>query len=372
MKKLHLLFFFVATLCSAQENPFYIGHSLVNFNMPRMVDGLADDGNKISNFGVQVINGSTIQNNFSNSASAQGTPYTSAFPAGNFSKLIITEAIPLQNHLTWSDTYTYANNFYNYAKNNNNNNPIKFYIYETWHCIYSGTSQPNTVYGCYYDETQNSTLLWHPRLQADFSLWTGIVNHVRNQNPNDTQIWMIPAGQALYNLTTLINEGSVPGISNIAELFEDDIHLNNKGNYFVACVMYSCIFEDSPQGLTTDLSNEWNIPYTDMPTATQAAIMQQVAWETVMSLSSWTGIQSLSSSQFDTDNSAFHFSLSNDSLSLHFKGNETKNITIFNLLGQNLTSKMTNDQSTTIDVSTFADGIYYIKNNQKTIGKFIK
>lgn len=360
------LFFFIGT---AQQNPFYVGHSLVNFDMPAMVNGLAINASKTSSYDEQIIIGSTLQYNYNNAANAQGTSFFNAFPVGNFNKLIITEAVPLQNHLTWSDTNIYANNYYTYAKNNNNNNPIKFYIYETWHCINSGIPLPNLPTGCDYDNSQNSTLLWYPRLQADFSLWTGIVNYVRNQNPSDNQIWLIPAGQAFYNLTILINSGSVPGISNVTELFQDNIHLNNKGNYFIACVMYSCIFEESPQGLTNALNNQWSTPFTDMPTTAQAAIMQQVAWNTVTSLSSWTGIQALNTIEFNAQNNVVVY-VANDLLSINFKENGTKNIGIYNQLGQKVVSKNANDELVTIDISSLAKGIYFIKSNQENIGKF--
>jgi len=257
-----------------------------------MVQSLAVAAGKTTHYGRQIINGSPLENNFNNSANAEGTPYTAAFPAGNYNRLIVTEAVPLQNHLTWSNTYTAANNFYNYAKNNNNGVPVKFYIYETWHCINTGipNSNPNFPNGCWYDNTANSPIQWQPRLQADFPLWSGIVTHVRNQNPGDNQIWMVPAGQAFYNLTTQINAGNVPGISSFRDLFSDDIHLTNAGNYFVACVMYATIYGESPVGLTSALSDQWGNPLTGMPTPAQALVMQQVAWGTVIGLSNWTGV----------------------------------------------------------------------------------
>ena len=140
MKIFLLLFFSILSINAQNRNPFYIGHSLVNFNMPAMVQGMALNAGKTTNYGSQIANGSPLHINYNNYATAQGTPYPNAFPSGNYNSLIITEAVPLQPHLTWSDTNLMANNFYNYAKNNNNGNPIKFYVYETWHCKNSGKS----------------------------------------------------------------------------------------------------------------------------------------------------------------------------------------------------------------------------------------
>lgn len=287
----------MAMLCSfvsrtQESNPFYVGHSLVNHTMPYMVQALATAAGKQTHYGRQIINGSPLQHNFNNPNGAEGTPYTTAFPNGNYNRLIVTEAVPLQNHLTWSNTYTVANNFYNYAKNNNNSVPVKYYIYETWHCINSGipNSDPNLPNGCWYDNSAHSTHQWHQRLLSDFPLWSGIVTHVRNQNPSDNQIWMVPAGQGFYNLTTQINAGNVPGITSFRDLFSDDIHLTNAGNYFVACVMYATLYGESPVGLTSNLSDQWGNPLPNMPTPSQALVMQQVAWSTVTGLSAWTGV----------------------------------------------------------------------------------
>ncbi|GLR18666.1 hypothetical protein GCM10007940_32820 [Portibacter lacus] len=260
--------------------------------MPAMVQGLAEDAGKTTSYDSQIGIGAPLQWNYNNHETSQGTPYVDAFPAGNHNTLIITEAVPLQNHLSYSDTYDYANNFYSYAKSNNNSNPVKFYLYETWHCINSGipSEEPNAENGCAWDNSANSTTLWHPRLLADFPLWSGIVTSVRDDNPTDTEIWMVPAGQAFYNLTTEINDGNVPGIAAVTELFADDIHLTNAGNYFVACVMYATVYGESPVGLTQSINNQWGSAFTDMPTTAQALVMQEIAWETVTDLTPWTGV----------------------------------------------------------------------------------
>ena len=58
MKKLVLstLLVLQAVFVFAQQNPFYVGHSLVNFDMPTMVNGLALSASKTTNYGQQIIN----------------------------------------------------------------------------------------------------------------------------------------------------------------------------------------------------------------------------------------------------------------------------------------------------------------------------
>lgn len=358
-----LLFFSILSINAQNRNPFYIGHSLVNFNMPAMVQGMALNAGKATNYGSQIANGSPLHINYNNYATAQGTPYPNAFPSGNYNSLIITEAVPLQPHLTWSNTNQFANNFYNYAKNNNNGNPIKFYVYETWHCKNSGIPQPgpNSQYGCEWDNTANSSTLWHPRLLLDFPLWTSIVSHVHNQNPTDNQIWMVPVGQALHNLTTQINLGNVPGISSFTNLFLDDIHLTNAGNYFVACVMYATIYGETPVGLTQNLNDMWGTPFTNMPTNAQKLIMQQVAWQTVTNLSSWTGVSSvLSSENSNKSNFVIYPNPVNDFLNIQNQDNiNIEKVKIVNLLGETVLIETLNIN--TINIEKLATGMYILK-----------
>lgn len=377
MKIFLLLFFSILSINAQNRNPFYIGHSLVNFNMPAMVQGMALNAGKTTNYGSQIANGSPLHINYNNYTTAQGTPYPNAFPSGNYNSLIITEAVPLQPHLTWSDTNLMANNFYNYAKNNNNGNPIKFYVYETWHCKNSGIPQPglNSQYGCEWDNTANSSTLWHPRLLLDFPLWTSIVTHVRNQNPTDNQIWMVPVGQALHNLTTQINLGNVPGISSFTNLFLDDIHLTNAGNYFVACVMYATIYGETPVGLTQNLNDMWGTPFTNMPTNVQKLIMQQVAWQTVTNLSSWTGVSGvLSSENFNKSNFLIYPNPVKDILKIQNINNlQINKISVFDVFGKKILEE--NQNTTSINIQNIQSGLYFLEiesDGKTSLNKFIK
>ncbi|MBK7426633.1 MAG: T9SS type A sorting domain-containing protein [Saprospiraceae bacterium] len=266
-----------------EARPYYLSHSLINLNVPAMVHGLALDAEKITEYDYQIGNGANLNWQYNNPNNAQGTPYYIAFPQGNHDVFIVTEAVPLQGHLTWSDTYGYAVDFLEYAIANNNGNPVRYYMYETWHCTNTGINPP----GCEWDD--GDSILWHPRLLVDWPLWAGIVDHVRTELP-DQEVWMIPAGQAWHALVTLIEDGAVPGISSFTQLFTDDIHLTNAGNYFVACVMFACIYRESPLGLTTELLNEWGVAFTNMPTPAQAAIMQQVAWTTALNMADYSGV----------------------------------------------------------------------------------
>jgi hypothetical protein len=355
---------FASTLHSQEitsANPFYLGHSLVNFNMPAMVHGLANDAGKNAAYDLQIINGAPLIFNFNNADDCQGTPYTDAFPNGEHDVFILTEAVPLQNHLTWNATHQYADSFLIYALANNNGNPLRYAIYETWHCTNTGLT------GCDWDD--GDSLLWHPRLLSDWPLWTGITDHVRSRHPLE-EVCMVPAGQAFYNLTTQINAGNLPGINHFTDLFSDDIHLTNAGNYFVACVMYGYIYKESPLGLTTTLFNEWGIPFADMPSPEQAAVMQEVAWQTLIELNQYSCVEEAPSSNSGPELTQANFKIypnpAPDWITLQYTG-DPQAVFIFNSLGQQVLQSTERE----INLAHLEAGIYFIQSGTG-VQRFVK
>ena len=274
MKQLYsflVLFVVCAGTVNSQTNKtFFLGHSLINFHTPNMVNKLSIAAANSFSYDANIGIGSNLQNHWNNPASGQGSPWISTLPTGGFEHFILTEAVPLLPHLQWSNTYRYADSLYQYALQANP--AIQYYIYETWHCTTTGTPT-----GCEWDN--DDSLLWRPRLTADLALWEGIadsINLIHNR-----EMLIIPAGQAMGRLHDSIVANSVPGITSMSQLFVDDIHLSFTGIYFIACVMYGVIHKESPLGLPNQLTDEWGLLYTDYPTVAQAEVMQRIAWSTL-------------------------------------------------------------------------------------------
>ncbi len=291
MRHLLLLLFLPTTHLLAQPlssvNPYYVGHSLIILNVPAMVNSLADDAGKTSDYAYQIGNGANLWWQWDTLlGNEQGIHWQNALPTGDFSAMVVTEAVPLLGHLQWSKTYDYADSFLIAARTYRPD--IRFFVYETWHCTTTGTPT-----GCAWDNNDN--LLWRPRLAADFPLWTGIMDSLKNRHPQ-AAVWMIPAGQAFGMLTDSIVAGTVPGVSDFKNLFSDDIHLTDAGNYFVACVMYACLFRESPVGRTNQTFSEWGSPYSP-PSPALALKMQQIAWKTVSQLAPRTGVNQSSGTE---------------------------------------------------------------------------
>jgi len=269
---LFLFFFFnLNQLFLHADKVYMLGHSLVNFDLPAMFDGLANDANFNHAYAVQVGIGANLNYNWNNASSAQGDPYNIELSTGTYDAFIMTEAIPLLNHTTWSETDVYLANFYNYAKTHNSNTTV--YLFETWHCTDSGTPT-----GCDWDDNSFDTP-WRDRLNSDLVIWEGLVNDFNTANNGNMLI--VPGGQALALLYDDINAGTMPDLTSINDIFSDNIHLNDIGNYYLACVYFACIYGQSPEGLTNQTYDQWGAAFT-VPSLALATRLQQLAWQTVI------------------------------------------------------------------------------------------
>lgn len=295
MKHLYLLtLIFTVQFLKAQENAtYFIGHSLIGHDIPHMVKALRDSqGANTYSWGSQIINGSNLLNNWSNPQNGEnGGNYQIDLSTNSYRNLIVTEAIPLKNHVTWSDTYGYADNFYNHFYQYSNAETM--YIYETWHCLDSGTT------GCDFDPESN--IDWRVRLDEDLDDWEAIANQLNSIHP-ETEVLLVPGGQAMARLYDEIIDGNLTGVSNIQDLFNDNIHLNDIGSYYMACVMYATIFKESPEGLTLNINDVWGQPY-NAPSSELGLQLQQIAWE-VSCLYDRNGVDCgvLSNQEFDNSN----------------------------------------------------------------------
>ncbi|MBK8442050.1 MAG: hypothetical protein IPL35_00935 [Sphingobacteriales bacterium] len=268
-------------LLNAQTNnkTFFLGHSLVNFHTPNMVKKLSDAAGISFPYNANIGNGASLYWHYTSPDTGQGDTWTTTLPQGGFDKFLLTEALPLDAYLEWN-THEYADSFFIYARAYNPD--VKLYVYETWHCIYSGTGS-----GCTSWEWDPDTLIaFKDRIIQDLPKWESIADSI-NEKYGVCNAFVVPAGQALLVLSDSIDAGAVPGISSLSDLFVDNIHVSLRGAYFIACVMYSCLNKTSPEGLPNALTDPWNTPYSTytteanpVPTPTQAAIFQQIAWQT--------------------------------------------------------------------------------------------
>jgi hypothetical protein len=245
----------------------FIGHSLVGPVMPGMLETAITAMGGSGQVEAQIINGAPIIYNWQHSADAEGVDARSALPTGEYEVVIITEAIPLLNHLTWSETPVYVRNFYDLAVSNKPD--VRVYIYETWHSLHSGTGT-----AVQWDDEDH--IPWRTRISSDLARWTGIVDEVNaGLGPHQPPVRLVPAGQAMGLLHDLIEAGQVPGLSDISDVFADDIHPNAIGNYFITLVQLATIYGIDPDAVPPALGID------PAPFPALAEALQDIAWEAV-------------------------------------------------------------------------------------------
>lgn len=235
-----------------------IGHSLVGPTMPRMLDGLLTT----RSVDAQVINGAPLIYNWDHGAEAEGVNARAVLPLGTYDTLILTEAVPLAGHIQWSNTYGVAADYANLAWTAQSD--ARVLVYETWGEIADPAA-------------------WRAALTTDRPLWMGIVNHLNDLRPVDAPtVGLVPGGAAMARLYDAIGAGRGLGLSNIDQIFTDQIHLNDTGNYLIAALQAAVITGRSPVGLTDQLFGEWGQPYGGW-TTNQTLLLQHIAWEAAAS-----------------------------------------------------------------------------------------
>ena len=255
---------------SLADDVLFVGHSLVGTEIPQMLaDAVrARDGSGKVTF--QVINGAPLVWNWEHSAEAEGVDARAELPKGETEVVVLTEAIPLVNHITWSDTDRYAFDFYKLAVDANPR--ARVFMYETWHDLNSGT-------GVDIPNDDGDGVPWRARLDQDLPRWQGIVDAVNAHRPKGAApMRLIPAGQAFARLDDEIGKGRVPGVRDISAFFADGIHPNDLGDYFVTMVQFAVIYGQSPEGLPRTLRGKWGEPF-KAPAPKLAATLQRIAWE---------------------------------------------------------------------------------------------
>lgn len=243
----------------------FIGHSLFGKTNPQMLRQVLPN----HQVEAQIINGAPLKYSWNNSAKGEGLDSRVALPTGDFNVVILTEALPLTNHLDWSRTAEYAANFYDLAIESNPETQV--YLQETWHSLDSGT-------GIAVAHDKHGDIAWRDRLDQDLALWQGIVDDV-NADPS-RHMKLLPAGQAMAQLYDLIEAGKAPGLDHISDLFMDDIHPNDIGFYFLTMVQFGAITGQSPVGLPRQLKTKYGKPY-GAPDTDLALLLQQVAAQTI-------------------------------------------------------------------------------------------
>lgn len=370
MRTIALLFIIlnISSIEAQEVKAFYVGHSLSD-QIPDMVKSLANDHVDASfNWVYQSIPGAPLRWQWNRKDANDYIPnpphYYSFYdengglPKGDFDILVLTEAVPRYGDLI-NETYEFSDSFFVYSKLFNPQ--IKVYLYEDWHCILSGTPTQ-----CDYDVDSNP---WRERIDDDLPMWESVVDTLNSRFNPTNPVCLIPAAQGLAHVYDSIYAGVMPGLTSINEIFSDNIHLNDIGKYFVACVHFSTIFETSPVGLTNQLQVWWGGDF-EAPSPELALKFQEIAWEVSTEYqNSCIGSTTNIDDQTNQNNELQVYP--NPVYEILFVENDMVNpdqeYMVYNVYGKLVQTSQANK----IDVSNLASGIYCLKYGNQSIS-FIK
>lgn len=358
---------------------FYVGHSLTDY-IGEMIRGLSnDDPETTFEFAYQQILGSPLRwqwealerQDFVNFPDADIYAFYDAdngLPAGDFTHLVLTESVPRHNNeYGIGETYNYLDSFYLYAIQDNP--AIRPYLYEVWHCIESGTPT-----GCDYDVDSNP---FRQRLTDDLPMWESAVDTFNARNNPAFPMKLIPAGQALGLFYDKIHNGEIPGITNIEQVFDDNIHGNDTVRYLVTCVHYATLFERSPVGLTNELFVWWGGAFGPI-SQSLAAQLQEIAWETVCNyepLGINCGPLSVENAEIDSQVRMYPNPASGKVTIAFGRESENVSIRVIDVFGRDIYfNQKIGGSEVIIDMHENETGIYFVEikiDNQTLLNKLV-
>lgn len=258
-----------------------VGHSLLNHEVPQILRLIAASRGKSIEVFEQITNGATINANWNHHAQAETHPEMTktygdlreemgkAKPP--FDVLVLTERVAIKDAIEWEDTLGYTVTWRNHALKFNPK--AKVYHYATWVGFRNGD---------WWKDIPDAAT-WRARTVADGQVLTQLAAKA-TKDPRSTKgapIGMVPGHRAMALLFDALEGGKLPWLGkNIRAVMADDIHLKPIGNYYIACVMYGTLFQDSPMGATGITKGIWGHPLTNL-SQSQAADLQRLAWQAV-------------------------------------------------------------------------------------------
>lgn len=192
--------------------------------------------------------------------------------------------------------------------------------------------------------------------------WIAMQKYVNaNRVAGSTYLHIIPGNRMMAKIYDDIQDGSVPTITHINQIFlPDGVHLNNVGAYMVTMIHYACIFGKSPVGLSNHLHENVII------NQALATYIQNMVWNLVINYPE-SGIKnSLSDESIKIEEFEISPNPTTEFIKIQ-RFNTMLPITLYNMSGEELLKT----NADILNLSQFENGIYFIKVNN-SIKKIIK
>jgi hypothetical protein len=268
----------------------FVGHSLINNEMPEMVKALAESKGLGIRRAVQVYNGAPIIYDWDH---CRQSTFVGEWPPSDFAcdaieagtdqgpydALIIAQANnPIISPTNPSSLGTTPDDFEKFLNLFLSRNPSgRAYYFAQWEAL---------------DSQWLNGQDWTSHIASEMDLHERMTDRIeqisRDTRGRNVSVSIIPTSLAIRDLIIAAESGQFAGITSRSQLFQDNVHMNRFGNYFVACVVFASVYQQSPAGATGRTVDRWNGEMTNIPTD-MALRLQNFAWNVVAKYRGWSG-----------------------------------------------------------------------------------
>ena len=247
------------------------GHSLTDGIIEPLRDMINAAGGRGTTLVKSTVPGSPIQIRWQDDSAEPNLRLPEVM--AQFDLMVNTERVSLSNTLPFHDSPGYALKFFEHAwKYGRDGKGAASILYSTWIEVSSGPGNENP-YG-----DSDAEIPFRERLDREALGWQQILDHVNQNRPEGSpEMKMIPGTQVMMAAYDEIAAGTAPGLTEIKQLFGDNIHINLLGCYMIALAHFAVIYNRDPHGLPHGVAANGG------PSAEQAAWMQDLVWRVVTS-----------------------------------------------------------------------------------------
>lgn len=244
---------------------FFVGHSLINFEMPKNAEVLARSLGLELTWDAQIIDGAPLEIHATHPERSQSKRVDVALPSGRYDTLVMTEAVPIDDMIRYRDPVRHAAAIARLASKGRPD--ARIFLHEVW---------------MHRDRPRGNPFMkrvdWRRFLDDDLPKWEELADAIAEETGHP--IALLPAGRALGRLVDAMKAGAIPGLVEERDLFVDEVHLTPLGNHYVAAVTLAAVFQRSPVGGSGEVVDRDGRVLAILPERTRDALYH-VAWQSI-------------------------------------------------------------------------------------------
>lgn len=260
---------------------FHIGNSVTNTIQYRnLVEMAAGDGREYV-WGRHMIPGAPLSYIWTHPTSGFETDYGFYREALREHQWDVLTLQPFDRQIESSDgqgDLTMAKNFINLALQKSPD--LQVYIYQRWPRRSGKPGDYSLDYEAQWLRQYNPGK-WDKSMETR-DYFARLTEALRDAYPqSDKPVLMVPVGDVMFELAHRIEDGDVPGLDSIEDLYYDGIHLNNIGSLVTATTFYATMYNRDPRGIDHTAYNVIDDSYDRVVSTRTAAAIQDAVWDVV-------------------------------------------------------------------------------------------